>query len=175
MRVPIRLCTVLGVLLALLAPCAAHADITPIPKPPENTGGPGVSEPSAIVAPLPKPQVESPQAPSTPPETPILARVSEPDPALSEGGRELPVAAESSEGGRADAAPRRTLLATLQPMPLALVGVGESLSSYETYPAWLLGLFTLMASTEAFLLTHLVRSRRAAVAETNDLDDLNRL
>ena len=61
------------------------------------------------------------------------------------------------------------------PTPLGLVGLHESLPSYQAYPTWLLGLFTLLATAEAFLLTHLVRARRAEVAEANDLDDLNRL
>lgn len=191
MRAPVRLCALLGLTLSLLAPCAAQADITPIPKPPESTGAPAVSDPAVVVVPLPKPQVETPAeqvparqtptAPSTtagtsaPAETTSPTRKSEPQPAISEGGRELPVAPEPSDGGREGTAPRLAVLATLIPTPLGLVGLHESLPEYQAYPTWLLGLFTLLASAEAFLLTHVVRARRAAVVEADDLDDLNRL
>jgi hypothetical protein len=187
MRVPVRLCTLLGVSLALLAPCAAQADITPIPKPPEGTGEPSVGHQAPVVAPLLRPQVETPvqQAPaetptpaqsSTPAETSTPARSNEPEPALSEGGHELAGAPEPSEGGHDASASRRSVLATLIPTPLGLVGLHEALPSYQRYPSWLLGLFALMATAEAFLLTHLLRARRAAaIAEENDLDDLNRL
>jgi hypothetical protein len=197
MRAPIRLCTLLGLSLALLAPCAAHADITPIPKPPEASAEPSVGHKDAVVAPLARPQqVEAPaeQTPavastaaqtstaaktSTPAAKPTLARSNALEPALSEGGRELPVAPESSEGGRDASASRRSVLATVMPVPLGLVGLHEALPAYQTYPSWLLALFALMATAEAFLLTHLLRTRRAdaaaAAAEAQDLDDLNRL
>ena len=142
---------------------------------------PAASSQSALVAPLPKPVVHTPvqPAPPSPPSPPSQAtttplahpRTTSPAaPVVSLGGREQPPAPALGSGD-----PHRVTLvpaglAELLPTPLALVGIGESMPASDAWPTWVLTLFTLLLSVEAFLLVRLVQARRCE--ESEELEEL---
>jgi hypothetical protein len=168
MRAPVRLCTLLGVLLTLLLTAVAHAEITPIPKPSGDSSGPAASNQGAVVVPLPKPAVQTPVPPARPrtpsrPRTTGLAhlRTAPPAPVRSSGGRAVPRSPLVTTGGHRLAS-LQGRLAEFLPTPLALAGIDESLPHSDAWPAWVLTMLTLLASAEAFLLVRLARTRRFA-------------
>jgi hypothetical protein len=174
-----RLCASLGIAAVLLAPATALADPAPLPKP-------------ATVSPLPKPTQTpvTPQQPVT--HTPVTqapvtqTRVTPTRtvtttitqtpvvPLITSGGREQPVVPPATlTGGRKDAPSTPTTVkqtatvkqsaATAELFPTRLSSVGdEALPSYDAWPSWVLGAFTLLASAAAFLLVRLARNRRFA-------------
>jgi hypothetical protein len=176
MRASVRLCTLLGILLALLPAAVAHADIAPVPKPSGNTGG-AASEPRPIVAPVakPKPVVRTPArpvrtqtAPIRPRTTPRTATLAIPrkvapkkrPPVRSRGGRQGAVVPLISTGGHHHSVSVVTRIVRLMPTPLAIVGIDEGLPTNDSWPAWVLAAFSLLVSAEAFLLVRLARGRR---------------
>jgi hypothetical protein len=174
MRIPVHFCTLL-VVLALI-PAAAHADIAPLPKPSDAGSGP-VGGQGAVVAPLPKPAekpavvskslepatAEAPaptQTVSDPPATrtqvtPITTVL-----VSSAGGREAPVAPLISAASRNYPTSMVSRIVRLVPTPLAISGIDESLPAKDAWPAWVLAVFSLLVSAEAFLLVRLARARR---------------
>jgi hypothetical protein len=164
-----RLCASLGIAAVLLTPATALADPAPLPKP-------------ATVAPLPKPtqtpvtpqqtpvtQTPVTQTPVTPrhtvtttvtqtPKTPFVPRI-------TSGGHVQPAA--TLTGGRKEppSPPQKIVKPanSVKLFPTRLSSVGdEALPSYDAWPSWVLGAFTLLASAEAFLLVRLARNRRFA-------------
>jgi hypothetical protein len=180
MPAPVRHCTLLGLLLALTLTAVAQAKITPVPKPPGASSGAAASNQSALVAPLAKPLVQTPVQPAPPPSpsqptTTVLAhpRTAPPTPTSSLGGREQPRSPVLSSGGRHRTTSLPARLVELLPTPLALVGMDESLPASDAWPPWVLTLFTLLLTVEAFLLVRLVRARRFAQDEQlEELPDL---
>jgi outer membrane biosynthesis protein TonB len=173
-----HLCTAIGVALALMTPAAALADIGPVTKP---------EGPAKTVQPLAKPTAPTPHTPTpakqpvqhvlpvqgqrttqqpthtttvTPPpthETTHETHSTAVTPAAAAGGRARPAPASVVRSTRTRSLPSQIA----QLFPTRLAGVGhDSLPSYETWPSWVLGTFTLLASAEAFLLVRLARSRR---------------
>jgi hypothetical protein len=170
-----RLCASLGIAAVLLAPATALADPAPLPKP-------------ATVSPLPKPTTQSPVTPLQPvtqtpvtqtpvtqtpvtrtvtprrtitppvtqtPKTPVVPRI-------TSGGRVQPAVPPATlTGGRTEPASLPAKIVELFPTRLSSVG-DEALPSYDAWPSWVLGAFTLLASAEAFLLVRLARNRRFA-------------
>jgi hypothetical protein len=149
------LVALLGVALVPLSGSAAQADIAPIPKPP------GDSSKAPVVAPLKRPHVNAPAQAAPEPSANAVPATS---PArstqravvvLSSGGRDASFTPARSAGGREPAS--QSALARFLPTPLAFVQAHESMPSYGTWPPWLLAMFALLASAEAFLLTRIVR------------------
>jgi hypothetical protein len=62
-------------------------------------------------------------------------------------------------------------ISRLFPTHLAQVA-HESLPNYDTWPSWVLGAFTLLASAEAFLLVRLARARRFQQEALQEVPDL---
>ena len=160
MRATGRLCALLCALLALLPPSAVQAKITPLPKPPGLVAKPGVVHGTALIAPVSRPATRTvepvrPQVASRPRPTvhstaPRRGFV----PATSRGGRDTSWRVLSS-GGRAMPA-----VAGLLPTPLGLVRAGEALPTHGyPWPAWKVGLLTLLAVAEGFVLARIVRNR----------------
>jgi hypothetical protein len=163
-----RLCTCLGLALALLPASLAQAEIGPVPKP------------GAVVAPVAKPKTTTHVTPAKrqpPPTQPVVhqtpvshapAHTTPPAPAVASGGRDQPalspVAPVAATGGRFEATSLPARIAELLPTRLAEVG-DDSLPSYDSWPSWVLAAFTLLASAEAFLLVRLARARRYAHGE----------
>ncbi len=169
--------------LALLTASAAQADIAPVPKP---------DGPAKTVTPLAKPTSGAPQRPVKPPQQhvtqqqPVQHRqpvqhqtvhnsaptntatvVKTPAPLLASGGREqaAPVPLVPKPRSRA------SQISKLFPTHLAQVA-HESLPNYDTWPSWVLGAFTLLASAEAFLLVRLARARRFQQEALQEVPDL---
>jgi hypothetical protein len=156
-----RLCTCLGLALALLPAPLAQADIGPVPKP------------GAVVAPVAKPKTpatptthQTTQQPVVQQTPPAAVHTTPPAPAIASGGREQPVLAApaTATGGRFEATSLPARIVELFPTRLAEVG-DDSLPSYDSWPSWVLAAFTLLASAEAFLLVRLARARRYAHGE----------
>jgi hypothetical protein len=157
-----RLCTCLGLALALLPASLAQADIGPVPKP------------GAVVTPLQKPTAQTPKQGAVTTQQPVVAQTpayqapvqtTPPAPVSVSGGRDQPVLAPVAvTGGRLKAASLPARIAELFPTRLAEVG-DDSLPSYDSWPSWVLAAFTLLASAEAFLLVRLARARRYAHGE----------
>lgn len=163
-----RFCVCLGVALALLPASIAQAEIAPVPKP----DGP--------VTPLIKPTAQKPaphvtrqpsrQQQPVVAQTPVgttsqtTVRTSPPPPVSASGGRRQPaVAPFPATGGRHASA---SLPAIVELFPTKLADVGnDSLPAYGSWPSWVLGAFTLLASAEAFLLVRIARARRYAQGE----------
>ena len=187
MRAALRLLTVFSLALALLPGAVAQAEIAPVPKPTSGTTAPTNSG-SASVNPLPKPQqpVEkktvppvtktravqtqkqtravTPSAPPSTPERKTQKKVTPPTPAGSAGGREEPaVVTPPSTSGHAPSVSVVTNIVELMPTPLAIAS--DSLPATEAWPPWVLSLFTLLATAEAFLLVRIARARRFRRAE----------
>ena len=175
-----RLCASLGVAAALLTPAVALADPAPLPKPAVVTPLPKPTQtpvtPQQPVTQTPVTQTPVTQTPVTPrhtvtttvtqtPKTPVVPRI-------TSGGRVQP--AVTLGGGRTEpptppATTTDKLATTVKPattvglFPTRLSSVGdEALPSYDAWPSWVLGAFTLLASAEAFLLVRLARNRRFA-------------
>jgi hypothetical protein len=172
--------------LALLSASGAQADITPVLKP---------NGPAKTVTPLAKPTAGAPQQPvkKQPVQQPVKQPVKQPvqqqqpvhtqtpantatgsttPPVLASGGREQPTLGPVVRTTRAK--PGTSLpsqIAKLFPTRLAQVG-HESLPSYDTWPSWVLGAFTLLASAEAFLLVRLARARRFQQEALQEVPDL---
>jgi hypothetical protein len=74
-------------------------------------------------------------------------------PVTAHGGRKAPIARVKRN--------RISFSSIGSIFPTRLASVGhDSLPNYETWPSWVLGAFTFLASAEAFLLVRLGRSRR---------------
>jgi hypothetical protein len=151
----------------------AQADITPVLKP---------GSPSTGVQPLAKPTTTkstTPPAAKQPVRQPTISHpvqhtVRQPavhtqstthttkravthiavvTPVTAQGGRKAPIVRVTRH--------RISFSSIGSIFPTRLASVGQdSLPSYETWPSWVLGAFTLLASAEAFLLVRLGRSRR---------------
>jgi hypothetical protein len=176
MRIHRRSFACLGVALALLvSSTAAFADVAPLPKPQAKPVVTPLAKPAQVAS---KPTVtrqtvtQQPAAPQRPatqqtatrqaPVTPPVQHTS--PPASASGGRTQPAhGPAASPGGRDDDSLSNRL--ALLPTKLAQVG-HESLPSYDTWPSWVLGAITLLASAEAFLLVRLARARRFAQADS---------
>jgi hypothetical protein len=164
-----RFCVCLGVALALLPASIAQADIAPVPTP----DGP-VAPLIKPTAPKPAPQhvTQQPSSQQGPvvAQTPVgttsqtTVRTSPPPPVSASGGRRQPaVAPVTATGGRLASA---SLPAIVELFPTKLAEVGnDSLPAYGSWPSWVLGAFTLLASVEAFLLVRIARARRYAQGE----------
>ena len=170
----------LGIVLALLTASAAQADIAPVPKP---------DGPPKTVTPLAKPTTGTPQQPvhKQPVQQPVRRSSNRPRrrrrrrtatrstilaPVLVSGGRQQPAVVTVLRQTRAK--PITSLpsqIAELFPTRLSEVGQ-ESLPNYDTWPSWVLGAFTLLASAEAFLLVRLARARRFQQETLQELPDL---
>jgi len=153
----------LGVALALLPASLAQADIGPVPKP------------GAAVTPLTKPDAKPTKPATQQPSrqttvTPASTRqapehTAPPAPATVSGGRDQSaVAPVAATGGRLQTASLPAAIAQLFPTRLAEVG-DDSLPAYGSWPSWVLAVFTLLATAEAFLLVRLARARRYAQGE----------
>jgi hypothetical protein len=173
-----------AIALALLTTSVAQADIAPVAKP---------DGPAKTVTPLAKPTSGAPQQPVNPPQQPVTQQPVQhqqsvqhqtvhnsapthtatagntPAPVLASGGREQPslgliVPTPRSKSGTSS-------ISKLFPTHLAQVA-HESLPNYDTWPSWVLGAFTLLASAEAFLLVRLARARRFQQEALQELPDL---
>jgi hypothetical protein len=169
-----HICAAVGVAVALTTPALAQADITPVLKP--DGAGTGV-KPLAKPTPTPKRSTPPPakQPVRQPTVTQTARRVVTPPavhtqmtthtakravahtavvkPVTVHGGRKAPIARVKRN--------RISFSSIGSIFPTRLASVGhDSLPSYETWPSWVLGAFTFLASAEAFLLVRLGRSRR---------------
>jgi hypothetical protein len=162
MRATGRLSALLCALLALLPASAVQAKITPLPKPAGLVAKPGDVHGTALIAPVSRPatrtvkparpQVASRLRPTVHSTAPAPRRGFVPT--TSRGGRDTSWRVLSS-GGRAMPA-----VAVFQPTPLGLVGVGEAPPTHGyPWPAWKVGLLTLLAVAEGFVLARIVRNR----------------
>ncbi len=169
MRASVCLCTLLGVVPALLLTAPAHAKIRPLPKPPSAA----VGTPSGIapvVRPTVRPAVRTPHRPvaTSPPvrprttvrhRAPLRSRRPAHVLARSRGGRTAGPLRIS--GGRRQPVAIPALRTAPPPTPLGLVGVGETLpAGRSVWPSWMLSLLGALLAGEAFLLVRLVRARR---------------
>jgi hypothetical protein len=172
----------IGIVLALLTASVAQADIAPVPKPngPAKTVTP-LAKPTSGT-PQPQQPVKQPTAQQSPPvqQQPVHSSAPTnpttvdrtPAPVVSSGGRDqpsLPLAARKTRSKPGTSLPSQ--IAELFPTRLAQVG-HESLPNYETWPSWVLGAFTLLASAEAFLLVRLARARRFQQEALHEVPDL---
>jgi hypothetical protein len=165
MRATGRLCALLCALLALLPASAAHAKITPLPKPAGLAAKPGTGDGTSLIAPVSRPATRTvkpvrPQV-ATRPRPTVHSTAPAPRrgfmPATSRGGRDTSWRLLSS-GGRAMPA-----VAGRMPTPLGFVGAGEALPAHRyPWPAWTVALLTLLAVAEGFVLARIVRNRRFA-------------
>jgi hypothetical protein len=171
-----HLCTAIGVALALMICSAAQADIGPVLKPeaPVKAVEP-VAKPTTQTTQTAKQQTaqgqQAQQKAQQPPEhtqtstqtpthtaTHTATHAPAVTPVIASGGREAPASAPVVRTTRhRSSLPSR--IARLFPTRLAAVG-HDPVPSYDTWPSWVLGAFTLLATAEAFLLVRLARSRR---------------
>jgi hypothetical protein len=167
----------------LLTPATALADPAPLPKPATVAPLPKPAQtpvtPQQPVAQTPVNQTPVTHTSVTTRHTVTTAITQAPvTPLITSGGREQPVLKPATlTGGRKDApSPPTTTVkqattvkqttATPKLFPTRLSSVGdEALPSYDAWPSWVLGAFTLLASAEAFLLVRLARNRRFAQSE----------
>jgi hypothetical protein len=173
----------LAIGLALLTASVAQADIMPVPKP---------EGPPKIVTPLAKPTTGTPQQPQKQPveQTQQHQPVQQQQPVHTQAPTKTgthtttgttPVTPVPASGGREQASPgplvpkaprsKASPISKLFPTHLAQVA-HESLPSYDTWPSWVLGAFTLLASAEAFLLVRLARARRFQQEALQEVPDL---
>jgi hypothetical protein len=192
MRKSAGLCILLGSVVALLPVSAAQAKINPLPKPTGTTDAPATESAGSTIAPLARPnatapatahtQTKKPVKTSKPPKTAATTRHTGAVVSIGAGTvraqtttvtrRQAPPQPVQSSGGRAAPSPPpvtavKPHTTSLMPTPLSFVG-RDALPSYDSWPSWMLAMFTLAASIEAFLLTRLVRARRYATQQANE-------